>query len=49
MGLGSNQFGDRVREGGVGIDVKDGVGVLAVVHAACGENDGDEVYAGVFE
>jgi hypothetical protein len=33
----------------VWIDVEDGVGVFAVVHAAGGEDDGDEVDAGVFE
>lgn len=29
-----------------GVDVKDGEGVLAVVHAALREDDGDEVDAG---
>ena len=29
--------------------MKDWVRVLAVIHAACGKNDGDEVYAGIFE
>lgn len=49
VGFGCDEFGDCVREGGVGADMKDGVGVFAVVHAAGGECDGDEVDAGVFE
>ena len=34
-------------EGGVRADVEDGEGVFAVVEAASGEDDGDEVDAGV--
>lgn len=49
MGFGCDKFGDSVREGGVGADVEDGVGVFAVVHAAGGEDDGNEVDAGVFQ
>ena len=44
-----DEFGDGVGEGRVGVYVEDWVGVFAVVHAAIGENDGDEVDAGVFE
>ena len=29
--------------------MEDGIGVFAIVHAARGENDGDEVHAGVLE
>ncbi len=49
VGFGCDKFGDGVREGGVGADVEDGVGVFAVVHAAGGEDDGNEVDAGVFQ
>ena len=49
MGLGSDELSDRVRESGVWADVKHGVRVFAVVHAAGGEDDRDEVDAGVFE
>jgi len=45
----SDELRNRMREGRVWIDVEDGVGVFAVVHAAGGEDDGDEVDAGVFE
>ncbi len=31
----------------MGVDVEDGVGVFAVVHSTGGEDDGDEVDAGV--
>lgn len=43
------QLRDGVGQGGVWVDVKDWEGVLAVIHAAGGKNDGDEVYAGIFE
>ena len=36
-------------EGGIGVDVEDWVGVFTVVHTAGGEDDGDEMDAGVFE
>lgn len=36
-------------EGGIGADVEYGKGVLAVIHATGREDDGDEVYAGVFQ
>lgn len=49
MGRRSNELCDSVGEGGLGVYVENGVRVLAVIHAAGGENDGDEVYAGVFE
>lgn len=38
-----------MREGGVGANVEDGVRVFAVVHAAGGEDYGNEVDAGVFQ
>lgn len=37
---------DGVREGAEGIYVEDGIGVFAVLDAAFGEDDGDEVDAG---
>ncbi len=45
----SDEFGDGVGERGVGIDVEDWVGIFAVIHAAVGQDDGDEVDAGVFK
>lgn len=45
----SNKLCHCVSEGGLGVYVEDGVRILAVNHAAGGKNDGDEVYAGVFE
>ena len=45
----SNELCDCVSEGGLWVYVEDGVRVFAINHAACGKNDGDEVYAGVFE
>ena len=36
-------------EGGLGVYVEDGIRVFAVNHAAGGEDDRDEVDAGVFE
>lgn len=44
-----NELCDCVSEGGLGVYVEDGVRVFAVNHAAGGKDDGDEVYAGVFE
>ena len=49
MGLGSHKLSNRMREGGVRANVKHGVRVFAIVHAAGRENDGDKVDAGVFE
>lgn len=46
VGAGGDEFGDGVGEGAVGGDVEDRVGVFAVLHAAFGEDDGDEVDAG---
>ena len=43
---GGDELGDSVGEGGEGVDVEDGEGVLAVGDAAVGEDDGDEVDAG---
>ena len=34
-----DEFGNGVRECGIGVDVEDWVGIFAVVHAACGEDD----------
>lgn len=45
----SNELRDCVSEGGLRIYVEDGIRVLAVNHAAGGKDNGDEVYAGVFE
>lgn len=49
MRLGGHQLGDRVRESGPGAHVKNGERVFAVEHAAAGEDDGDEVDAGVVQ
>ena len=49
VGFGSNKFGDCVGKSGLGVYVEDRVRVFAVNHAAGRKNDGDEVYAGVFE
>ena len=49
MGLCSNEFCDCVSESGLRIYVEDGVGVLAVNHAAGGKDDGDEMDTSVFE
>ena len=49
VGFRRDEFRDCVCESGVGVYVEDGVGVFAVVHAAGGEDDGDEVDTGVFE
>lgn len=46
MGAGCDEFGDCVREGGVGVHVEDGERVAALVHAAFGKDDADEVNAG---
>ena len=46
VGAGGDEFGDGVGEGAVGADVEDWVGVFAVLDAALGEDDGDEVDAG---
>ncbi len=45
----SNELGDRMSEGGLRVYVEDGVRVFAVNHAAGGQDNGDEVYAGVFK
>ncbi len=45
----SNELGDRVSEGGLGVYVEDRVRVFAVNHAAGGQDNRDEVYAGVFK
>ena len=39
VSLGSHKLSDRVRERGVRADVKHGIRVFAVVHAAGGEDD----------
>ena len=49
VGRGSYELCDCVSEGGLWVYVEDGVGVFAINHAAGGKNDGDEVYASVFE
>lgn len=49
MGCCSHEFCDRVSKSGLRVDVEDGIGVFAVNHAAGGEDDGDEMYASVFE
>lgn len=49
VGFRSDKFGDGVGEGRIWAHVEDGERVFAVVHAAGGENDGDEVEAGVFK
>ena len=49
VGCCSNELGDCMSEGGLGVYVEDGVRVLAINHAAGGKDDGDEVYAGVLE
>jgi hypothetical protein len=46
VGAGRDELCDRVGECAVGVYVEDGKGVLAVVYAALGEDDGDEVDAG---
>lgn len=49
MGSGGNEFGDGVSESGVRADVENGKGVFAVIHTTIGENDGNEVDAGIFQ
>lgn len=49
VGCCSNELCHCVSEGGLGVYVEDGVRVFAVNHAARGKDNGDEVYAGVFE
>ena len=49
VGSRGDELGNGVGQGRVRVDVEDWVGILAVVHAARGEDDGDEVDAGIFE
>ena len=49
VGCCSNELCDCMSEGGLGVYVEDGVRVFTINHAAGGQDDGDEVYAGVFE
>lgn len=49
MRLGRDELGHRVREGRERSDVEDREGVLAFKHAAGGQDDGDEVDAGVLQ
>lgn len=49
VGCCSNELGDCVSKGGLGVYMEDGVRVFAVNHAAGGEDDGDKVYTGVLE
>lgn len=49
MGFRGDEFGDGVGKGGVRVDVKNREGVFAIVHAASGEDDGDEVDAGILK
>ena len=44
-----DQLGHRVRESGVRAYVKDWEGVFAIIQAASGEDDGDEVDASVIK
>ena len=38
-----------MREGRVWADVEYGERILTIIHATCGKDDSDEVYAGIFE
>ena len=49
MGCRSNKFCNSVGERGMRVDMEDRIRVLAVIHAASGKNDGDEVYACILE
>ena len=49
VGSGRDELGDGVRQRAVGRDVEDGERILAVVETARGEDDGDEVDAGIVE
>lgn len=49
VGCCSNELCDCMSEGGLGVYVEDRIRVFAVNHSAGGKDDGDEVYAGVFE
>ncbi len=49
VGRCSNKLCDCVSKGRLGIYVEDRVRILAVHHAAGRKDDGDEVYAGVFQ
>jgi hypothetical protein len=46
MGAGGDEFGDGMGEGGERIYVEDGERVFAIVDAAFGKDDGNEVDAG---
>lgn len=46
MRAGRDEFGYGVRECAKGVHVEDGEGVLAIVYAALGEDDGEEVDTG---
>ena len=47
VGASGAELRDSVRQGAEGRDMEDGIGVFAVLHAAFGEDDGDEVDAGL--
>lgn len=47
MRLGSYQLGNSVREGGGRVDIEDRERILAFVHTAGRQDDGDEVGAGI--
>ena len=49
MGLSSDHFCDCVCKCGIGVDIEDWIRIFAVIHTACGKDDGDEVDACVLE
>ena len=49
MSFRSDELSDGVSKGGVRADVINRKGVLSIVHAPSGEDDGDEVNAGILK